>query len=134
VSEEPERIIRNDSGAQTLIGYEIRIFADRTEAILPLEERHLNRQGFLHGGLFALLLDSCCGYAASRAMKDDASQKVVTLNLQTNYLAPGSGKLVKATGKVTKAGRSIIFADGHVCDEHGTILVTGNCTFKAVRS
>ncbi len=130
MTEQPEKVIVNDSGAQELIGYEVRIFADRTEAHLPLGPQHLNRRGYMHGGLFSLLLDSCCGYAASRAFADDASQLVVTLSLTTNYLAPADGSRLKAVGRVDRAGRSIAFASGEIYNDRGDIIATGTAAFK----
>ena len=133
MSEKPIKIIRNDSGAQSLIGYEVHIFEDRVEAILPVRDQHRNRLGYLHGGLTALLLDSTCGYAASRALRVNGPSPVVTLNLQTSFLAPGKGAEMRAVSRVTRAGRSIVFADGEVYDESGVLLATGTGTFKAVK-
>ncbi len=127
---EPEKVIRGDSGAMASVGYEIRIFEDRSEAHLELDERHLNRRGFMHGGFYALLLDSCCGYAASRALSPDASQLVVTLNLTTNYLAPADGKQLKAVGWATRAGRSVVFCNGKIFNDREELIATCSATFK----
>ncbi len=133
-SGEPEKIISNDSGAMGMVGYEIHIFADRSEAHLDLRDDHLNRRGFVHGGLYALLLDSCCGYAASRALSDKAAQPVVTLNLNTNYLAPADGNHLKAIGWATRAGKSIVFCNGKIFNDQEELIATCSATFKSVRS
>lgn len=130
---EPERIIEVDSGAQQHIGYHVHIFPDRSEAHLHIEPHHRNRNGTLHGGLFALLLDSACGYAASRSLSTDGEALVVTVSLTTNYLAPATGDFVKSVGTVTKTGRSIIYGSGEIFDADGTLLATGSGVFKARR-
>ncbi|MFD0915817.1 PaaI family thioesterase [Pseudahrensia aquimaris] len=130
----PERVIEADSAAQKHIGYVVHIFADRSEALLKLEPQHLNRNGKLHGGLISLLIDSSSGYAASRALSDDADAMVVTVSLTTNYLAPADGTSVRAIGRVVRAGRSIVHTTGEIVDENGVVLATGSGVFKAVKS
>ncbi len=130
---EPEKIVRGDSGAQQMIGYEVHIFADRAEAHLNIEDKHLNRRGYLHGGITALLIDSSCGYASSRALSDDVSQPVVSLNIEVAYLAPGEGKSLKAVARARKVGRSIVFCNVEITRDDGTLIATGNGVFKAVK-
>jgi len=115
-----------------MIGYVIHIFADRVEARLEIEDKHLNRRGYLHGGITALLIDSSCGYASSRSLSEDVSQPVVTLNIETAYLAPGQGKRVTAVARARPAGRSIVFCQAEITSDDGTLIATGNGVFKAV--
>lgn len=131
-AEKPEQIIRGETGLQKNLGYENRIFADRCETHLVIDDRHTNRHDGLHGGMHAILMDSACGFAASRALSDKADQLVVTISLTTNYLAPAGDKKVHAVGRVTRAGRSIVYAEGHVVDGKGTILSTCTGVFKKV--
>lgn len=131
--EQPERIIRAETGLQKELGYEHRIYADRCETHLVMDHRHTNRHGGLHGGLHAILLDSACGFAASRALSDDASQLVTTVSLTTNYVALAKDGYIHAVGRVTKAGRSMVFTQGQVFDGQGTLLATGSSVLKAVR-
>ncbi|MDA8870707.1 PaaI family thioesterase [Rhizobiaceae bacterium] len=109
------------------------MFADRTETRLTLDERHTNRHGTFHGGLATVLLDSACGFAASRALSEDASQLMVTLSFTTNYLAPGRGPVIVATGRVVLAGGSIVYTEGEIRDDDGTVIATGTGVFKRVR-
>ncbi|MEL7230067.1 MAG: PaaI family thioesterase [Pseudomonadota bacterium] len=129
----PERIIRAETGLQCELGYEHHIYADRCETHLVMDHRHTNRHGGLHGGIHAILLDSACGFAASRALSEDASQLVTTVSLTTNYVGLAKDDRVFAVGRVTKAGRSMVFAEGEVRDGLGTLLATGSSVLKAVR-
>ncbi|MCP5000669.1 MAG: PaaI family thioesterase [Hyphomicrobiales bacterium] len=123
---------RSDMGLQDTLGYITHVYADRTELHLEVNESHLNRAGLLHGGIFCVLLDSACGYAASRHLSRDASVRVVTLTLTTNYLAPGKKGPVRAIGRVTGGGKTTIFTEGEVLDTAGTILATCSAIMRRV--
>ncbi len=130
--ETPERIITGETGLQKNLGYENRVYADRTETHMMMDERHTNRHDGLHGGIHAILLDSACGFSASRAFSDKADQLVVTLSLNTNYLAPAKHSHIYAIAKVARAGRSIVYSQGEVFDGAGNLLATGNAVLKRV--
>ena len=59
-------LIHGETGTQSLIGYVLDV-GDQAGAVcwLDLDDRHLNRQGILHGGLAATLLDSAMGATGS---------------------------------------------------------------------
>ena len=130
--EKPEKIVTGETGLQENLGYEHHIFADRCETHLVMDGRHTNRHGGLHGGLHSVLLDSACGFAASRALSDDAEQLVVTLSQTTNFLAVSKDLNIRTIGRVTRAGRSVVYATGEVYDGTGKLLSTGSCVFKKV--
>ena len=130
--EQPERIVAGETGLQKNLGYENRVFADRCETHLIMDGRHTNRHDNLHGGIHAIILDSACGFAASRALSDDASQLVVTLALNTNYLAPPKDDHIYAVARVTRAGRSVVYTEGKVFDGQDTLLATGTSVLKKI--
>ncbi len=132
ISQQPERIIIGETGLQRTLSYENRLFADRCETHLVIDDRHTNRHGGLHGGIHAILLDSACGFAASRALSDDGSQLVVTLSLNTNYLAAAKDENIHAVARVTKAGRSVVYTEGKVYDGQDNLLATGSAVLKKV--
>ena len=129
---EPEQVVTGDSPAQSFIGYVVHIFEDRTEVHLELREDHLNRRRKVHGGILALMMDSACGYAASRALHPQAKQLVVSLNLQTNFLNPAEGESLTCVARVDKAGRKVVFSSAEIRDANNQLVATGNGTFKAV--
>lgn len=132
MSDTPERIVRGSTGLQKTLSYENRIFEDRTETHLVMDERHTNRHDGLHGGIHAILLDSACGFAASRALSDDASQLVTTLSLTTNYVSLAKDENICAIGRVSRAGKSIVYTRGEVFDGKGNLLATGTSVLKKV--
>lgn len=122
------------SGAHDLIGYDIDLSAGDGTArvVLDLAPKHLNRNGSLHGGIIAMMLDASAGFAASLA-SGQGLIPVVTVALNTQYLAPAISGRVVATGMVKQAGGSICYADAELRDDAGTLLATGNGVFKYMR-
>ena len=134
MSETPERVVADETGAQRALGYNHRVFADRTETHLVLDDRHTNRHGTLHGGLATMMLDSACGFAASRHFSEDASALVVTLSFTTNYLAVSKGREITAVGRLTGGGRSVAYCEGLITDDEGVLIATGTGVFKRLRT
>ena len=119
-------------GLQNTLGYVTYVYSDRTELHLDVNDSHLNRAGMLHGGVFSVLLDSACGYASSRHLSEDMSQRVVTLTLTTNYLAPGRPGPIRAIGRVTGGGKKTIFTDGEVFDHDGKLLASCSAIMRRI--
>jgi len=122
------------SGAVDLIGYRIDLSHPDGRAVISLsvESKHLNRNGTLHGGIHAMMLDAAAGFAASRwlAGQGDELTAVVTVSLTTNFLAPAPLGEVTVTGRVSGGGRKIIYAGAEVRDAAGTLLSHGTGIFK----
>ncbi|RVU15082.1 PaaI family thioesterase [Methylobacterium oryzihabitans] len=97
----------------------------RTRLRLALGPQHGNNLGIAHGGLICTLLDIAMGTAARLA----AGRPVVTLDMQTRFLSPGHGVLT-AEGRVTRAGRSILFCDADITSEAGALVATASGVFK----
>ena len=119
-------------GLQDTLGYVTHVYSDRTELHLDVTACHLNRAGFLHGGIFSVLLDSACGYAASRHLSEDVSVRVVTLTLTTNYLAPCGPGPICAIGRVSGGGAKTIFTSGEVFDGKGKKLATCSAIMRRI--
>ena len=123
------------SGAQSLVGYVIDLSDPCGAAVVTLtvEERHLNRNGTLQGGIQAMVLDAAAGFSASRHLAGNAPEivPVVTLSLTTNFLAPARlGQTITARGKVLGGGRKVIYASADITDEDCIALAQGNGIFK----
>lgn len=88
------------------------------------DESHYNPIGVVHGGLVCTLLDSVLGCAAHSMLP--AGTGYTSIDINVSYLRPvtvDSGPLV-ATGRVTKPGRRVSFAEGEVVDAAGKIVAT----------
>lgn len=101
---------------------------ERTYLRLALGPQHANNLGIAHGGAICTLIDVALGTCARRM----AGAPVITVSMQTNFLAPGRGTLV-AEGRVLRAGRSIVYCEATVTGEAGEIVATGSGVLKVVR-
>lgn len=131
----PERgIIRAQSGAQALVGYVVDVGQPDglARAILDVEDKHANRNGMLHGGIIAMLLDAACGFAASmRLGEGEALTPLVTVSLTTQFVSGARiGSRVTATGIATGGGRKIAHVRGELRDETGEMIATASGVFK----
>jgi uncharacterized protein (TIGR00369 family) len=108
------------SGAHALVGYEVDLSDPDGLARIALDigPQHLNRNGTLHGGIHAMMLDAAAGFAASRTLAGGAAEivPVVTVSLTTSFVAAvGSGRVV-ATGRLVGGGYKIVYADAELHD------------------
>ncbi|WP_022705930.1 PaaI family thioesterase [Paracoccus zeaxanthinifaciens] len=128
-------LILDETGTQRLIGYVVDIGAgDGTAACrLDLDDRHLNRQGMLHGGLAATLLDSAMGTTGSLTVDPTGRHPFTTLSLTVNYVAPGRPGIVEARGRITGGGRSTLFIEGALRHQDGTLIATATGVFRKSR-
>lgn len=123
------------SGAQALIGYDIDLTAEDGTARVTLDmaDKHRNRNGTLHGGIHAMMLDAAAGFAASRRLAGDgALVPVVTLSLNTSYIGAVQDGTVTVIGKVTGGGYKIIYATADVMDASGKVVSSGAGVFKRI--
>lgn len=128
-------IIRDETGAQTLLGYVVDLSAGdgKGRCILDIGAQHGNRHGSLHGGIIACMLDNAMGFAASLTGDEAGKTRVMTISMNTQFIAPAREGRVVATGSVSGGGRSIMFAEGEVLDEAGTVIATATGVYKRLR-
>lgn len=90
------------------------------------DESHYNPIGAVHGGLVCTLLDSALGCATHTTLP--AGTGYTSIEIKVNYLravTSDSGPLI-CTGRVTKPGRRVTFADGEVVDNQGKVVATAS--------
>lgn len=122
--------------AMALIGAGIERVADgEVDLVLPIRPELTQQHGLLHGGVTGMILDSACGFAALTRMPADAG--VLTIEYKLNLLAAGTGRHVRALGKVRKSGRSIVVAEGEAFalddDGRARLMATMTATLMVVR-
>ncbi|MFX0543572.1 PaaI family thioesterase [Roseovarius sp. S4756] len=119
------------SGLQVHLGYELTEWA-RDHAVVEMDfAPHLhNRQGLLHGGVHALMLDTAMGYAGCYTGDPAQQQNALTLSMTVNYIGQLKGKRIIATGRRTGGGRRTYFAEAVVTDENGEIAASATGVFR----
>ena len=114
--------------AQTL-GYDVTEVANgRVVVTLEPNGMHLNPAGTVHGGLAAILLDSCMGLAVQSTLEKGIGQ--TTLEFKISLMRPITLEtgLIKAEGVVLSRGRRIGTAEGRITDQQGRLLAHGTTT------
>jgi uncharacterized protein (TIGR00369 family) len=133
---DPSGLIRGQSGAQALVGYVVDVGQpDRLgRAWLDVTPAHANRNGMLHGGLIAMLLDAACGFTASMRLGDGAAlTPLVTVSLTTSFVSAAFiGNRVTAIGFAADGGRKICHVQGRLTDQDDRLIATALGVFKAI--
>ena len=94
---------------------------------IDLGNKHLQPFGFVHGGVFASIIDAAAFWAIFYDIEDQNSG-ATTVDLKLNYLAPAvSGKLI-AKGAQIKLGKTLGYAEARVTDADGRLLAHGTST------
>ena len=88
----------------------------------------MNLQGFVHGGMLAILADTACGLSIRSAM--EPGRLHVTADLDIHFLAPAKPGRVLGRGRAVKVGRSLAFAEASIEDEGGRLLAKAQSRFS----
>lgn len=88
----------------------IRLGPGLSEFEVTTEEKHCNPLGLLHGGLIMSIADAVMGNAIR-----STGITGVTVDISVSIMASVSyGSVLRATGKVRRAGKTMIFAEAEV--------------------
>jgi uncharacterized protein (TIGR00369 family) len=96
------------------------ISSGEAEPEMTRRPEHGQYNDFLHAGVIAALIDTCCGFAAATLL-----DRFLASHFSVNCLSPAAGNKFLAKGRVIKHGRKQIFARGElfVIDEPNAKLV-----------
>ncbi|TKB43291.1 PaaI family thioesterase [Thalassotalea mangrovi] len=98
---------------------------------LPLDERHLNPEGVVHGGVLLSFLDYCIYRAIGDEMGHDI--RFATININSNFVAAAkAGEILFGQGRVVRKTRSVIFAEGQLFTKRQ--VMTGTGIWKIINS
>lgn len=125
-------------GAREMVGYTIDPGGpgEPAQVHLQISDKHANRNGFLHGGIIAMLLDASCGFAASKHLGGgNPLTPLVTLTLNTSFVSGARiGDHVTAYGSATGGGRKIAYANAELRDSAGQVIATAQGAFRAIKT
>jgi len=81
----------------------------------------------VHGGVLMTMLDVALA-SAGRAL-DETCNGALTVEMKVNFIAAAMGPVL-GEGRAQRAGRSLIFSEGELRGEDGTLLAKATGTFK----
>jgi uncharacterized protein (TIGR00369 family) len=98
------------------------------------------QHGRLHGGVISAALDSVAGLAVTvgiaEKFHDESAEQIVhrfnrvgTIDLRTDYLHQGIGKIFTATGRITRLGGRIASVQMTLENETGLLIATGGASY-----
>lgn len=99
---------------------------DRVVLQLEVGPRVHQPYGFLHGGVSALLGESCASMGAWIAAGPEVEAFGIEVN--ANHLRPVREGTITATGTPIRQGRTIAVWDTRIEDEQGRLVCVSRCT------
>lgn len=94
---------------------------------MPVDERHKQIHGVVHGGVIAALADTAGGLATYMACP--RGSRVATIEMKINYLEAVSSGTVRAEARVVRLGAHIAVVDCDVRDETRLLVGKALMTF-----
>ena len=92
---------------QSFLDFDVRDGPDgAVVAFLEVDDRHLNPNGIVHGGVVFTLADTAMGRATMAVLVD--GQICASIEVSVRYLRPIPGGRLVATASVLRAGRRIV--------------------------
>ena len=98
----------------------------------PVQQKHMQPYGMVHGGVCASLIDAACFWASWTQVEADVG--LTTVELKLNYLAPISKGILIAKGKSIKTGKNLCLSEATVRNEEGRIIAHGTSTLMVLES
>lgn len=103
---------------------------DDFHLLLPVEAKHCNASGVVHGGLLMTMADVTVCAAAIRGTSDE---RAITVSLTADFIAAGQlGDLLEARAEVTHRTGSLAFVRGQIATAD-RILLTCSAVIKRAR-
>ncbi|HOF05695.1 MAG TPA: PaaI family thioesterase [Syntrophales bacterium] len=93
---------------------------------LEVQAEHLQAFGYVHGGVYAAVIDTAAFWSAFGELEEGTG--ITTVELKVNYLAPVQAGRLTATGRRIKLGKTLGLAEATVNDARGRVVAHGTST------
>lgn len=103
---------------------------DMATLTLPFTDALITIGKTVHGGAIASLIDTAAMVAAWSDETVTDNIRGSTVSLTVNYLAAAQSEDLKATARVLRRGRSLVYLDVEVYGVSGNIVAKGLATYK----
>lgn len=97
---------------------------------LPFTEQLVTIGVTVHGGAIASLIDTAAMAAAWSDAPVPDNMRGTTVSLTVTYLAPAQKEDLRATARVLRRGRSLVYLDVDVYGASGSAVAKGLVTYK----
>jgi uncharacterized protein (TIGR00369 family) len=96
---------------------------------MQIRPEFMTSWGTAHGGSILSLLDITLSMSARTLY--DPPRSIMTIDHSAQFIGTAKG-LIRAEGRVAKAGKSTIFCEGEVRDEAGELVAKAIGTFRSL--
>jgi uncharacterized protein (TIGR00369 family) len=96
---------------------------------MEIRPEFMTSWGTAHGGSILALLDITLSMTARTLY--DPPRSIATIDLSTQFISTSTGVL-RAEGRVLRAGQSTIFCEGEARDEKGELVAKAIGTFRPI--
>lgn len=97
---------------------------------LTIGPEHLNRAGYVHGGVSCTLMDIAACASGLHVEPGEPQRYAVTLALTTNFTKPVNKGSLTVEGRLVTAGFKTFTAEAQVRNDAGDIVAHGVGTFQ----
>ena len=112
---------------QEMLGFTIEKIDGESVATLTIETVHLNPHGVVHGAIPFALMDTAMGSAVMSTVED--GRLCATIEMQTRFHRPVLVGTLRATARVTTAGRRIVHLSAETRDDEGRLVASATASF-----
>jgi uncharacterized protein (TIGR00369 family) len=96
---------------------------------MQIRPEFMTSWGTAHGGSILALLDITLSMTARTLY--DPPRSIMTIDLSTQFISTSTGVL-RAEGRVLRAGQSTVFCEGEARDEKGELVAKAIGTFRPI--
>ena len=107
------------------------VFTRQTDCFLYVDERHINPEGFAHGGLLSAFMDYVFYVSARNRLPDTIVSP--TIDLQLQFMAAAKmGDTLEGKATILRETRDLLFLRGEVFADDN-LIVAGSGVYKKIR-
>jgi acyl-CoA thioesterase len=99
--------------------------------IRRIEDKLRQSRGFVHGGVYATIIDAALGEVVHASLGEGGS--AVTIELNMNLMRAVADGGLTAYGQVIHSTGSLVVGTADVRDDHGELVASGRGTFRVRR-
>jgi uncharacterized protein (TIGR00369 family) len=117
-------------GLNGFLGFRLTDWRDGyAEIAVDIADVHKNRQGGVHGGTTAALIDAATGFCGIWERDPEKRRGNVTVSLTVNFVGRPRGTTLTCAARVVKAGRRIYFSAAEVKDDQDNLIATADAIY-----
>nr|WP_297401982.1 PaaI family thioesterase [uncultured Marinobacter sp.] len=122
----------NMSGFREALGFTVTEWAPNKAVLhVDMNEKHLNRNGFVHGGVFMSLLDSAAGLSGTYCSVPGNVRRCITVSMNTHFISPVKEGRLRVEADLVSRGRKMFFVEARISSDDG-LVATGQGVLRYV--